>query len=142
MHVHGLSLLMVRGPMRGSESICPAPASLPLSLRLGCSIKVSESMVWVLCLWVNYGYSHQGTPERVNQVYCWELDEREKQREGNRDTGQFKGSQCQVLKCLFSSTGVLVYKELGVRKEHEKQITNVIYDIHAFASMRSSILFQ
>lgn len=128
--------------MRGSESICPAPASLPLLLRLGCSIKVSESMVWVLCLWVNYGYCCQGTPERVNRVYCWEQDEREKQREGSRDTGQFKGSQCQVLMCLFSSTGVPVYEELGERKEDEKQITDVIYDIHAFLSMRSTILFQ
>lgn len=87
--VHGLALLMVRGPMRGSESICPAPASLPLLLRLGCSIKVSERMVWVLCLWVNYGYCRQGTPERVNRVYCWERDEREKQKEGSGDTGQF-----------------------------------------------------
>lgn len=29
-----------------------------------------------------------------------------RQREGSGDAGQFKGSQCQVLMCLFSSSGV------------------------------------
>lgn len=58
---------------------------------------------------MSYGYYSQGTPERTERVHCWERDERETRKggmEGAREGGQFKGSECQVLMCLFSIAAV------------------------------------
>lgn len=90
-----LDLLLVRGLKRDRESICPITSPLPLSLLslcLGCSIKVSEGSVWVLCLLVNYGYCSQGTPERGRWVCSWKQDERKRKTEGGKKRGQSEGS--------------------------------------------------
>jgi len=83
-----LGLALGQGPEETQRKYLPhhqSPAPLLLSLCLGRAIKVSEGLVWVLCLIVNYGYCSQGTPERARWVCSWKQDEREGESEERRE---------------------------------------------------------
>ena len=58
---------------------------------------------------------------------------KEKKKEGGMEGGQFKGSECQVLMCLFSITAVP-----GNDRE-KKQTATLIYYIQTFNSILKAI---
>lgn len=111
--------------------------SLPLFwLCLGCSIKVSESMVWVLVsqgeLWVQ----QPGDPRKKRMSVLLGEGWKRKREEGGMEGGQFKGSECQVLMCLFSITAVP-----GNDRER-KQTATLIYYIQTFNSILKAVILQ
>ncbi len=81
------------------------------------------------------GTTTRGPQKELKRVHCWEKDEREKDggRDGGREGGQYKGSECQVLMCLFSITAVP-----GNDRER-KQTATLIYYIQTFNSILQAI---
>lgn len=61
---------------------------------------------------------------------------KEKKKEGGMEGGQFKGSECQVLMCLFSINAVP-----GNDRER-KQTATLIYYIQTFNSILKAIILQ
>lgn len=109
--------------------------SLPsLWLCLGCSIKVSESMVWVLVsqgeLWV----LQPGDPRKKRVSVLLGEGWKRKRKEGGMEGGQFKGSECQVLMCLFSITAV------PGKDREKKQTATLIYYTQTFNSILKAII--